>query len=157
MLNPPSIHHGQFAIERTYSATAERVYAAWGELGARASWFIGPEGWSEVRRELDFRVGGHELLEGRFGNGRVTLYTAHFHALVPASRIVLDYDMHLTGQHHSTSLATIELFPTSNDGTRLLFTEHVAFLDGTESASSREHGTGVLLDKLATYLVLPPR
>jgi len=147
------IHHGQFAVERTYSATAERVYAAWGELGARASWFVGPEGWREVRRELDFRVGGHEVLEGRFANGKVSLYTARFHALVPAARIVFDYDMHLTGVHHSTSLATVELFPTHNGGTRLLFTEQVAFLDGTESASGREHGTGVLLDQLATFLV----
>ena len=150
-----SIHHGQFAIERTYSASADRVYAAWGELGARASWFVGPDGWREVRRELDFRVGGHELLEGRFPNGRVSLYTARFHALVPASRIVIAYDMHLTGSHHSTSLATIELFRASKDGTRLLFTEQVAFLDDTQSAASREHGTGVLLDQLTSYLELP--
>src|SRR6185437_8024512 len=137
------IHHGQFAIERTYPAAPERVYAAWSELGARARWFVGPEGWREVRRELDFRVGGREVLEGRFSNGTVTLYTAHFHGLVPDARIVFDYDMHLTGAHHSTSLATVELFPTADGGTRLLFTEQVAFLDGTQSVSSREHGTAV--------------
>ena len=82
---------------------------------------------------------------------RVTLYTARFHALSPASRIVFDYDMHLDETHHSTSLATVELFQTSN-GTRLLFTEQVAFLDGTSSVSSREHGTAVHLDRLTTYL-----
>ena len=146
-----SIHHGQFAIERTYPATPERVYAAWSEIGARSRWFIGPEGWQQIRREMDFRVGGQEVLQGRLPSGRVTLYTAHFHALVPAQRIVFDYDMHLNDLHHSTSLATVELFPTSS-GTRLLFTEQVAFLDGTESASSREHGTAIHLDRLTTYL-----
>lgn len=151
-----AIHHGQFAIERTYSATPGRVYAAWSELGAKASWFIGPEGWRETRREIDFRVGGQEILQGRFGEDRVTLYTARFHALLPAQRIVFDYDMHLNDVHHSTSLATVELFQTSN-GTRLLFTEQVAFLDGTSSATSREHGTAVHLDRLTKYLALPGR
>jgi uncharacterized protein YndB with AHSA1/START domain len=145
------IHHGQFTLERTYQASPERVYAAWGEIGARAQWFIGPESWRELRRELDFRAGGHELLQGRLGDGRVTLYTARFHALTPATRIVLVYDMHLNDVHHSTSLATVEFAPVPS-GTRLRFTEQVAFLDGTTSASAREHGTAVHLDRLTTYL-----
>jgi uncharacterized protein YndB with AHSA1/START domain len=150
-----AIYHGQFTLERTYKASPERVYNAWSDIGAKAHWFIGPEGWHEARREMDFRVGGHELLEGRFDNGRTTLYTARFHALTPASRIVLVFDMHLTGVHHSTSLVTVEFSPVS-DGTHLRFTEHVAFLDGTTSASSREHGTGVHLDRLTSWLSKSP-
>jgi uncharacterized protein YndB with AHSA1/START domain len=146
-----AIHHGQFTLERIYQASPDRVYAAWGEIGARAHWFIGPEGWRELRRELAFRAGGHELLQGRLSDGRVTLYTARFHALTPASRIVLVYDMHLNEVHHSTSLATVELAPVSN-GTRLRFTEQVAFLDGTTSAGNREHGTALHLDRLKVYL-----
>jgi uncharacterized protein YndB with AHSA1/START domain len=145
------IHHGQFTLERTYQASPERVYHAWSDMGAKAHWFIGPEGWSQVRREMDFRVGGHELLEGRFGTGLTTLYRARFHALAPANRIVLVFDMHLSEVHHSTSLVTVELAPVSG-GTLLRFTEHVAFLDGTTSASSRAHGTGVHLDRLTTWL-----
>jgi len=157
-----AIHHGQFTLERTYNAAAERVYAAWSELGAKSHWFVGPEQWREVRRELDFRVGGHELLQGRYGESRTTLYTARFHALAAAQRIVFVYDMHVDQIHHSTSLATVELVPISN-GTRLRFTEQVAFLDGTESAASRERGTADHLDRLTAYLArgtahcLPPR
>ncbi len=146
-----AIHHGQFTLERTYRATPERVYAAWSEVGAKAHWFIGPEGWRELRREMDFSVGGYELLEGCHGSSRVTRYTARFHALDTASRIVFVYDMHLDDVHHSTSLATVELAHTPN-GTRLRFTEQVAFLDGTTSAASREHGTAAHLDRLETYL-----
>jgi uncharacterized protein YndB with AHSA1/START domain len=146
-----TIHHGQFTLERVYQAAPERVYAAWGETGAKSHWFIGPDGWREIRREMDFRVGGHELLQGQHGKDRVTLYTARFHALIAASRIVFVYDMHLNEVHHSTSLATVELVPVSN-GTRLRFTEQVAFLDGTTDASRREHGTAVHLDRLTTYL-----
>lgn len=146
-----TIHHGQFTLERVYPAAPERVYGAWSELGARAQWFAGPGGWRELRREMDFRVGGHELVEGRFPEGRVSRYTARFHSLLPGSRIVLVYDMHLDGVHHSTSLATVEFAPVPG-GTRLVFTEHVAFLDGTTSVASREHGTVYLLDRLATFL-----
>ena len=37
-------------------------------------------------------------------------------------------------------------------GTRLLLTEQGAFLDGYEDNGSREHGTGLLLDRLGTAL-----
>jgi uncharacterized protein YndB with AHSA1/START domain len=151
-----TIHHGQFTLERTYRATPERVYAAWSEVGARSQWFIGPEGWREMRREMDFRVGGRELVEGRKGDGRVSLYTARFHALIAARHIVFVYDMHLDEVHHSTSLATVELIAVA-EGTRLRFNEQVAFLDGTTDAHGREHGTAVLLDRLSTYLASGPR
>jgi uncharacterized protein YndB with AHSA1/START domain len=149
------ICHGQFTLERTYKASPERVYEAWSDVSAKAHWFIGPEGWHEVRREMDFRVGGYELLEGRFENGRTTLYQARFHALSAARRIVLVFDMHLSEVHHSTSLVTVEFSPAGR-GTHLRFTEHVAFLDGTTSASNREHGTAVHLDRLTTCLSKSP-
>jgi uncharacterized protein YndB with AHSA1/START domain len=147
-----AIVHGQFTIERNYSATPARVYAAWGDLGAKAQWFIGPpDVWRQTRRELDFRVGGLEILEGAFGEGRTSTYNARFHALVPAERIVYDYDMYITDVFHSVSLATVELIPTSN-GTLLRFTEQVAFLDGTSSAAARDKGTAEHLDRLGKYL-----
>ncbi len=151
-----AIHHGQFTLERAYEASPQRVYAAWSELAARSHWFFGPEGWRQIRREMDFRVGGHELLEGQHGGGRVTLYTARFHALEHASRIVFVYDMHLDAVHHSTSLATLELTAVPK-GTHLRFTEQVAFFDGTADASARAHGTAVLLDRLSLYLASGPR
>jgi uncharacterized protein YndB with AHSA1/START domain len=147
-----AIVHGQFSIDRTYSATPERVYAAWSELGAKAQWFIGPNTWRQTRRELDFRVGGMEVLEGAFGEDRTTAYHARFHHLVPGQRIVFDYDMYLGKVFHSVSLATVELTPTSSGCTQLRFTEQVAFLDGTTSASPREEGTATHLDRLGDYL-----
>jgi hypothetical protein len=65
--------------------------------------------------------------------------------------MVYVYDMHLAGGvHHSTSLATVELTP-SGRGTRLVFTEQVAFLDGAEGpavTAAREHGTAAHLDRI---------
>ena len=45
----------------------------------------------------------------------------------------------------------IELAPTGA-GTRLKITEQGAFLDGYDDAGSREHGTGLLLDRLGASL-----
>jgi uncharacterized protein YndB with AHSA1/START domain len=147
------IAHGKFAIERIYDASRARVFSAWADPAIKARWFVGPEAWTPIERKLDFRVGGQELLHGRFA-ARETLFRAQFHNIVVDARIVFTYDMHLGGQHHSVSLATVELAP-SGHGTRLIFTEQVAFLDGTdgnEGTVSRQLGTAAHLDRLARQL-----
>jgi uncharacterized protein YndB with AHSA1/START domain len=148
------ISHGTFSIERTYESPPANVFRAWSDAELKARWFVGPETWSQIRRELDFRIGGNELLHGRFANGRETIYTARYHDIVPNERIVYVYDMHLSQTHHSLSLATVEIKPVGN-GAQLLFTEQVAFLDGTngaEGTSSREHGTAAHFDRLGQQL-----
>jgi uncharacterized protein YndB with AHSA1/START domain len=154
----PLIEHGSFSIERTYDALPEDVFAAWADAESKARWFVGPENWAVVRRELDFRIGGHELLHGRFASGRETIYTARFHDIVPDARIVCVYDMHYVMNaektHHSVSIATVEFEPL-NKRTRLVYAEQVAFLDGTngaEGTSSRERGTAVHLERLRSHI-----
>ena len=149
------VAHGTFTLERTYPASVAQVYAAWADPELKARWFIGPEGWSAVRRELDLRVGGRELLQGRFASsGRETLFTARYHDVVADERLVYVYDMHLNGALHSTSLATVELRP-QGAVTLLRFTEQVAFLDGTQGTDgtdSRERGTAAHLDRIGALL-----
>ena len=48
-------------------------------------------------------------------------------------------------------MATIELAPAGT-GTRFTITEQGAFLDGYDDARSRQHGTGLLLDRLGAAL-----
>jgi uncharacterized protein YndB with AHSA1/START domain len=147
------IAHGQFTIERIYDAAPARVFSAWADPAVKARWFVGPEGWTPIERKLDFRIGGQELLHGRFA-AKETHFLAQFHSIVVDERIVFTYDMRLSGRHHSVSLATVELTP-SGRGTRLIFTEQVAFLDGTdgnEGTVSRQLGTAAHLDRLALQL-----
>jgi hypothetical protein len=59
--------------------------------------------------------------------------------------------MHLDDKRISVSLATVELKP-AGAGTRLIYTEQGAFLDGYDDAGSREHGTRALLDNLDAAL-----
>jgi hypothetical protein len=60
--------------------------------------------------------------------------------------------MHLDQTRISVSLATIELQP-DGDGTRLVFTEQGAFLDGFDDPGLRERGTADLLDALGASLI----
>lgn len=155
-MSQQALAHGAFTIERAYKAKPARVFAAWADPEVKARWFIGPDNWKQVRRELDFRVGGEELLHGRF-DGFETLFVARYYAIEPDARIVYIYDMRLgpkLGTHHSVSLATVDLLPAGG-GTKLVFSESVVFLDGTaaaEGTASRERGTAVHLDRIGQYL-----
>ena len=62
--------------------------------------------------------------------------------------------MHLNGRHHSLSLATVRIAPVTT-GTRLVYTEQIAYLDGTNGAEGtvmRERGAGDHLDRLGNAL-----
>ena len=69
-MKTPPVVHGSFTIERTYAAKVPRVFAAWADIETKARWFIGPpDTWKLLQRELDFRVGGKELLRGEHSSG----------------------------------------------------------------------------------------
>jgi uncharacterized protein YndB with AHSA1/START domain len=125
-----SIAHGSFSIERQYDASPARVFAAWSNVEIKAKWFIGPSGWTQIKRETTFETGGTEILHGRFENGMETHYAARFYEIIADERIVYVYDMHLNGRHHSLSLSTVEIAP-SGGGARLIYAEQIAYLDGT--------------------------
>jgi uncharacterized protein YndB with AHSA1/START domain len=154
-LSAPITTHGDFSINRVYDASPADVYAAWIDNETKARWFIGPEGWRQVERTLDVRVGGIEILHGRFAaNGLETLFTARYHLVEPQQRLVYVYDMHLSGRHHSVSVASVE-FIGDPEGTRLRFTEQVTFVDGTDGRDgtlARKRGTAAHLERIAGVL-----
>ncbi len=155
--------HGQFTIVRHYAASPERVYGAWSDIEVKARWFIGPAAWTLIERRMDLRVGGEEILRGRFADGALkdrcggaleTQFCARYHLVEPGRRLVYVYDMHLNGNHHSVSLAAVEFAP-EGAGCELRFTEQVVFVDGTkgrEGTAAREHGTADHLDRIAIVL-----
>ena len=142
-----SIEHATFVVERVYDASPERTFAAWADPHAKARWYSDPE----QELELDFRVGGWERHGGTLPDGREYAYEAVYRDIVPGRRIVYTYDMHLDGVRISVSLATAEFQP-ERGGTRLVFTEQGAFLDGYEISAQREQGMGSLLASLGQWL-----
>lgn len=141
-----TVVHASFSIERVYPAAAARVFAAWSDREAKARWFSCHEGYT-----LDFRVGGRESNRGGPPGGPVYACDALFHDIVPNERIVYSYDLRRDDTLISVSLVTVELAPAES-GTRLVFTEQGAFLDGHDTPGHREHGTRLGLDRLTVEL-----
>jgi uncharacterized protein YndB with AHSA1/START domain len=146
-----NVTHATFVIERHYDAAPARVFAAFSDPQAKARWFVGPDDWQSSDHELDFRVGGREHVSGGPPNGPVHSFDAQFQDIVENERIVSTYDMHLDKTRISVSLATTEFQP-SGSGTKLVYTEQGAFLDGFDEPSVREQGTADLLDALGKAL-----
>ena len=139
------------SISASAPANRVRVFNAFADPAAKARWFVGPDEWQASDHELDFRLGGREHVSGGPPGGPVHSFDARYQDIVPDQRIVYTYDMHMDDKRISVSLATIELEPAGK-GTRLIFTEQDAFLDGYDIPADREHGTGGLLDNLGKEL-----
>lgn len=146
-----SVTHGSFTVERTYDAPPARVFNAFADPAAKKKWFHGPEEWGEAESEVDFRVGGHETNRGGPKGGPMHSYHAVYLDIVPNVRIISAYEMHMDDTKISVSLATLDFQPRGA-GTRLVITEHGAFLDGYDDASERERGTRELLESLDAAL-----
>jgi uncharacterized protein YndB with AHSA1/START domain len=153
MTKQRSVTHGSFTIERVYAnATPARVFDAFANPASKARWFHGPDEWDQQPPEMDFRVGGREVLGGGPKGGVQHRFESRYYDIVQDQRIIYAYDMHLDDARISVSLATIELFPDGKGGTRLVMHEDGAFLDGYDDSGSRERGTRGLLDQLGAWL-----
>ncbi len=145
-----SVTHATFVIERTYPVSPARVFAAFADPAIKSRWFGSPDSPTDDHA-LDFRVGGREIVRGGPPDGPSYTYEAVYQDLVPDQRIVTTYAMDMGDTRISASVATVELTPDAR-GTRMVYTEQGAFLDGHDTPAQREHGTRQLLDSLAAEL-----
>ena len=145
--------HSTFVIERSYSASPERVFGAFADPAKKRRWFAEGGGHDVEHFEMDFRVGGKELARFRLNastplSGVACTSDASFLDIVPDRRVVIASTMALGEKRISASLATIELFP-SETGTDLVFTHQGAFFEGADGPEMREAGWSKILERLA--------
>jgi len=145
-MTDPRVVHSTFTLERVYEASTGRVFAAWADPAAKARWFS-PNG----PHELDFRAGGREVNRGHNQNGQVLTFESQYHDIVVGQRIAYTSTLSVEENVVTVSLTTVEL-SADGDTTRLVLTEHGAFLDGHEQPAWRQQGTGQWLDALAAEL-----
>ena len=145
-MTDPRVVHSTFTLERVYEASTGRVFAAWADPAAKARWFS-PNG----PHELDFRAGGREVNRGHNREGQVLTFESQYHDIVVGQRIAYTSTLSVGENVVTVSLTTVEL-TADGDTTRLLLTEHGAFLDGHEQPAWRQQGTGQWLDALAAEL-----
>ena len=150
-MSASSIVHSTFVVERTYPASAARVFAAFSNPATKRRWFAEGEGWPIEEFDADFRVGGRETSRFRFNGGPPIRNDTIYQDIVAGQRIVFAYAMTVGDKRISASLASVELF-TAGTGTRIVFTEQGQFFDGTEEPRQRELGCAELFDKLGEHL-----
>lgn len=146
-----SITHATFAIERAYAAAPQKVFRAFADPAIKRRWFVEGEGWTIEEFTADFREGGIEQSRFRFRGGPPVSNDTVYHEIVTDQRIVFSYAMIVDGKRISVSLATVEL-EAEGGGTRLVYTEQGAFLDGADQPANREVGCGELFEALAREL-----
>jgi uncharacterized protein YndB with AHSA1/START domain len=145
-----SVKHNTFTLERTYSTTPARVFAAWADRDTKATWFA--NGDSEYT--LDFRVDGTEAAHGRTDDGADILAESIYRDIVTDRRIVYTTQLYGRGLLATVSTTTVEFVPDGT-GTRLVLTEQDTFLDDHEQPEWRHHGTNDWLDRLGKELGEP--
>jgi uncharacterized protein YndB with AHSA1/START domain len=148
-----TVNHGTFTVEREYPVPVERVWDAWTTAEKKRKWFAQDPGFTAQTNEfsLDFRVGGVEKLDATLLSGRRLQLETVFGDIVDNERIVATYEVLIDGDRLSVSIWSMQLFPTAT-GTRLVTTEHGAYLDGRDDNESRMKGTKGDLEMLAKYL-----
>ncbi|WP_020619212.1 SRPBCC family protein [Paenibacillus daejeonensis] len=149
MNNNHFVEHHTFAIERHYHVSPATVFAAWADPVAKSKWFPQAE-------QFEFRVGGREFNRGGGTTGPIYTFDARYEEIVKDLRIVYSYIMDrektpVNKVRISASLTTVE-FKTVEDGTRLIYTEQAAFLDGHDTPDLRMQGTHSFLNQLGEYL-----
>jgi len=148
----PGTIHETFVIERKYPQTPERVFGAFAQQDRKRRWYA--DGDHELKAfEMDFRIGGEELLHYRFKEGHPIagseiVNESRFQDIVPNQRIVTAGKMTLNGKPISVVLLTLEFLATET-GTDLILTNQGTFIDWPDGAKMIEHGWRGLLERVA--------
>jgi uncharacterized protein YndB with AHSA1/START domain len=146
-----SVTHATFRIERLYNAPPAEVFAAYVDPASRRRWLVEGEGWDVESCQLDFREGADEHSTFRFRGGPLIRNDTHYHEIIPDQRFVFSYAMVVGDSRISASLSTVELV-AEGKGTRHVYTEQGAYLDGYDSVAQREEGCRQLNEALAQEL-----
>lgn len=142
-----SAEHTTLTIERHFKAPPTRVFGAWAVAERKRLWFACHDDWTPFDFQLDFRIGGRETNRVASTDGVVHAYQANYLDIVSNERIIYAFDMMLDRARISVSLATV-VFAPEPQGTKMLFTEQVVFLDGYGDNGSRLMGTEIGFERL---------
>jgi uncharacterized protein YndB with AHSA1/START domain len=150
-INEPTVTHDTIVLERTFAAPPARVFAAWADPDSRSQWAVPSGEWETAEDQSDFRVGGREV--SRFGPPGDARYRAETNYLniVPDRRIIMAGTMAELDTPISASMATVE-FLSAGAGTRMIYTEQAAFLDGRDKPDYRRKGWETNMTQLEAYL-----
>ena len=153
-MEPRSVMHDTFVIERHFDAAPARVFAFFADAAKKRRWLGGEEEGFEIESfQPDFRVDHVERWTFRFNGGELISNATRYQEIVPDQRVVFVYTMDFGAKRVSSSQTTIQLVADGR-GTKLIHTEQGVFFDGIDQAAGRQEGTRGLLDQLERLLAL---
>lgn len=148
----PEIIHDTFAIEKSFSASPTKAFAAFADPQKKRRWYGESNAFETLEHRLDFSIGGQEVLTGRMLptspiTGALLKWTSAYAEIMPDNRIVFSQVVDMNGRRISCSLVTVEFFADAG-GTRLRLTHQAAFFEGSDGPAIRKAGWEGLLTRL---------
>jgi len=155
-MSQPSVIHDTFVIERNYSATPARVFAAFSDPTQKRRWFVESGGHQVSAYEMDFREGGREHARFTFKAGTPVaglecINDTTYQVVVPSRYLLFANTMNIGGRTISASQVTVEVLP-ADGGCMLILTHQGAFFEGADGPEMRKRGWQALMDRLAAEL-----
>jgi uncharacterized protein YndB with AHSA1/START domain len=144
------LQHATITIERTYSASVERIFSVFADPQARAKWSTSSNG-AMVYDESDFREGGRDLFrcgpkdDLRF-KGLTTYHVIDSNRCVISSEVLTEGTTRL-----AVALNTLEFAPNATGSTLKATIQIVSFV-GSGMIKGYEDGNRGALEGLARHL-----
>jgi uncharacterized protein YndB with AHSA1/START domain len=143
-----AIAHATIAMERTYNASASRVFAAWSDLEARKRWSAPAEGIRIEYEAADFREGGKDVSRCIEPGNADFVATVHYLDIRKDKRLVFAEDVVHGNTRVSAALISMEL-TAKGAQTHLALTMQIASFDEAGMEAGYQFGWSAALDNLA--------
>jgi uncharacterized protein YndB with AHSA1/START domain len=135
-------------LKRRFTASPEKVYAAWTDPQKLIRWFGPPTVVPDtVKAEIDLRVGGRYRISFTAEDGEYFEVGGVYREVVPNVRLVFTWAWHSTPERESQ----LEISLVPEGGATLLTLYHAQFAD-EKARDSHQQGWGIFLDKLGNFL-----
>jgi len=143
-----TIAHATIVMERTYSASPARVFAAWADVEARKRWSAPADNIRIEYEEADFREGGRDLSRCIEPGNEDYVAAVTYIDIKRDQRIAFVEDIAHGKKRVSAALISMELTP-QGAATRLLLTMQIASFDEAGMEQGYQFGWNAALDNLA--------
>lgn len=145
----PVIAHATLVMERTFSASAARVFAAWSDVEARKRWSAPADNIRIEYEAADFREGGKDVSRCIEPRNADYVATVNYLDIRRDQRIVFAEDVVHGDKRVSAALISVELSPLGPAATQLALTMQIASFDEAGMEQGYQFGWSAALDNLA--------
>jgi uncharacterized protein YndB with AHSA1/START domain len=143
-----TITHATIVMERTYSASPQRVFNAWSDIEARKRWSAPAENIRIEYEEADFREGGRDVSRCVEPGNDDYIAAVTYIDIKRDQRIAFVEDITHGEKRVSAALISVELAP-KGAATHLLLTMQIASFDEANMEQGYQFGWNAALDNLA--------